>query len=255
MLTSWPPGPDDAEDVHAKLVVPDDHLDVLDLRHDRDRREGRVPALGGVEGRDPHQPVDAGLALQVPVGVLAGDLERRRLDPGLVAGEHVDDLDLVAAPLRPAGVHAEEHLRPVLRLGAAGPGVDGEDGVLPVVIPGQDDRQLEVLQLLPKALEARLDLRLEALVTLLEGHLPEGTDVCELARELPRPPDQAREVVALADEPLGAPGVVPESRGRHLRVDGGDARLLRGEVKDAPGGRRAAARRPRARAGARSARR
>ena len=52
-----------AEDVDAELVVPDHDLDVLDLRHDRDRREGRVAALGGVEGRDPHEPVDAGLAL------------------------------------------------------------------------------------------------------------------------------------------------------------------------------------------------
>src|SRR5262249_2153624 len=119
--------------------------------------------------------------LEVAVGVLAGDLERRRLDAGLVAREEVDDLDLVAAPLGPARVHAEQHLRPVLGLGAAGPGVDREDGVLPVVVPGPDDRQLEVLELLAEALEARLDLGLEALVALLERHLPERAQVAELA--------------------------------------------------------------------------
>jgi hypothetical protein len=133
--------------------------------------------------------VDAGLALQVAVGILARDLERDRLDPRLVAGLEVHGLDLVAPPLRPARVHAEEHLRPVLGLGAPGPGVNGEDGVLPVVVPRQDDGQLELLELLAEALDARLDLGLQALVGLLDRHLPEGVEVRELPREIARPPD------------------------------------------------------------------
>ena len=47
--------------------------------------------------------------------------------PASSPGEQVDDLGLEARALRPAQVHAHEHLRPVLRLGAAGAGMDGED--------------------------------------------------------------------------------------------------------------------------------
>ena len=71
----------------------------------------------------------AGFGRQQAEGVLAGHRERRALDAGLVAGLVVDDLALEAAALAPAQVHAQQHLRPVLRLGAAGAGVDRDDGV------------------------------------------------------------------------------------------------------------------------------
>ena len=59
------------------------------------------------------------------------------LMPGFVAGLHVDDLALEAAALGPAEIHAQEHLGPVLRLGAAGAGMDGDDGVLAVVLAAE----------------------------------------------------------------------------------------------------------------------
>ena len=92
-----------------------------------------MPASGGVERGDADQAVHAGLALEMAVGVLPGHLDRGRLDARLLAREQVDHLRLEAGPLRPAQVHAHEHLGPVLRLGAARSGVDGEDGVLLVL--------------------------------------------------------------------------------------------------------------------------
>ena len=58
--------------------------------------------------------------LQVPVGVVADDVERGALDARLLAVLPVDQLGLPAARLGEAQVHAQQHLRPVLRLGAAG---------------------------------------------------------------------------------------------------------------------------------------
>ena len=39
--------------------------------------------------------------------------------------------------LRPAQIHAQKHLRPILRLGAAGAGLDGHDGVQAVALAGE----------------------------------------------------------------------------------------------------------------------
>ena len=57
--------------------------------------------------------------------------------PGLVAGLQVDHLALEAAALGPAQVHAQQHLGPVLRLGAAGAGMDRDDGVLAIVLAAE----------------------------------------------------------------------------------------------------------------------
>ena len=119
MLTPCPPGPDERKTSTRSSSSLTFDLDVVDLRGHRHRGEARLAPLGGVEGRDADQAVHAGLAAQVAVGVLAGHLDGRRLDPGLFAGQQVDDLGLEPRALTPAQVHAHEHLRPVLRLGAA----------------------------------------------------------------------------------------------------------------------------------------
>ena len=75
------------------------------------------------------QTMDAVLTLKIAVGVLALDHDRRALETGLVAVEIVEHLELEAVLVRPLHIHAVEHLRPVLRLGAAGAGVEGQNGV------------------------------------------------------------------------------------------------------------------------------
>ena len=52
-----------------------------------------------------------------------------------------ENLNGKIVPLAPAGVHAEEHLAPVLGLGAARPGVEGQDGVVGVVFDANARRQ------------------------------------------------------------------------------------------------------------------
>ena len=56
-------------------------------------------------------------------------------------------LDLEAAALRPARVHAQEHRGPVLALGAAGAGVDFEIGVVGVGLARQHRLDLARLHL------------------------------------------------------------------------------------------------------------
>ena len=129
-----PAGAAAPEDVALQLVVAELDVDrVVDLGQHVDRGERRLPPVGGVERADPDQAVDPRLALEVAVGVLALDVDRHRLDAGDVPLLAVDDLGLVPLRLGPHQVHAQEHLGPVARLGAAGAGLDRDVGVAVVV--------------------------------------------------------------------------------------------------------------------------
>ena len=137
-LTCWPPAPLERYVSMRRSLSVDLDVDVVrQLRPDEHRRERRVPARRLVERRDAHQPVDAGFGRQQAERVVAVDHDRGALDAGLVARLVVDELALEAAALAPAQVHAQQHLGPVLRLGAAGARVDGDDGVEAVVLAAE----------------------------------------------------------------------------------------------------------------------
>ena len=65
----------------------------------------------------------AGFALEIAVCVIAFDVEGGAGDAGFLVADFADQLDVIAMPFRPAGVHAHEHLGPIARLGAAGAGL------------------------------------------------------------------------------------------------------------------------------------
>ena len=79
----------------------------------------------------------AGLGRHQAKGIVTGQRERRALDAGFFARLIVEELALEAAALRPLQVHAEQHLGPVLRLGAAGAGMDRDDGVGAIVFAAE----------------------------------------------------------------------------------------------------------------------
>src|SRR6185437_1189657 len=125
---------------------------LLDQRADVDLGEAGVAAAGGVEWADPDQAVDAALGGEEAIGVLAAGDEGRRLEAGLLPRRGLRHLDVEAAPFGPAEVHAQEDLGPVLGVGAAGAGMDGDDGVARVVLAGEEARLFELRQ-------SRLDRR------------------------------------------------------------------------------------------------
>jgi hypothetical protein len=102
-----------------------------------------VTAVGGVERRQAHEAMNAALGGEQAVRILTPGDEGRRLEPGLVAGGCLLDLDLETAPLGPAQIHTQEDLVPVLRVGAAGPGADRDHGVARVVTAVEQARFLE----------------------------------------------------------------------------------------------------------------
>ena len=174
-----------AEHLHLDILRADVHLYIVgNLRHDLQRGEGGLTPGGGVKGGDPDQPVHAVLTLEVAVGILTLDGNGGALEAGLVAVQVVQRLAHVAVALRPAGVHAEEHLRPVLGLGAARAGVKGEDGIGAVILAGEQSGQLGLLYLGLQLGEALLHFGNQSLVLGLVAQLAQGHQVVPLGLAL-----------------------------------------------------------------------
>src|SRR5271163_4418372 len=110
--------------VDAEFLVVDLDLDlVVDDRVDPDRSEARMAPSVRIERRDADEPMYPAFGLQPAIGVEAADRNGGRFEPGFFAAAFFEPLDLVAVGFRPAHVHPQHHLGPVLRFGAAGPGM------------------------------------------------------------------------------------------------------------------------------------
>ena len=141
-------GPRGAVGVDPQFLVVDGHLvgEVLEEGGDVHGGEAGLAAVLGVEGRHPHETVDAALGRENPVGEAALHDEGGRQQSGFLAGRRLLDLHLEAPALGPALVHPQQHLAPVLGVGSAGARVELGDGVVLVVLAGEEAAQLEVVE-------------------------------------------------------------------------------------------------------------
>ena len=201
-----------AVDLHLNVLFPDlNGVVVLQLRHDLDGGEGGLAAGIGVEGGHPDQPVDAVLTLQKAIGVLALDGDGGGLDAGLVAFFIVQDLVDKAVALGPAGVHAVEHLGPVLGLGAAGAGVELQDGIGVVVLAGEQGGHAGLLHLFLQLGELGFQLLQDVGVVLLLAHFTQGGQVLPGGDQLFLTLDLVLQLLQAHLHLLGPLQVVPEA--------------------------------------------
>src|SRR5262249_16938555 len=152
------------------------------------------------------EPVHAGLGLHVAVRVRALDGERRALDPGALAGLLLEQLGPEAAALAPAEVHAEEHLGPVLRLEAAGAGVNLDDRVPGVVLAAEQLGELEGGELALDLVDLLAELVECVRIALLRQLEEDLRLVGALALPLPAP-DRVEDLRGLAPDGLRLLGV------------------------------------------------
>ena len=124
------------------------------------------------------------LALEVAVGVGALHHDGGGLDTGGVAVLPVEELDLKAVALGPAVDHAVEHLAPVLGLGTARAGVEGDDGGGVIVFAAHQHLNALMLGLVLDGLQLGLDLLQRAFVVLLNGHLAQGDGILQTGYQL-----------------------------------------------------------------------
>ena len=174
--------------------------------------------------------MDPLLGREEAVGVLAAGDEGRGLDPRLLARERLLHLDLEATLLRPAQVHAQEHLGPVLGVGPARSAVHRHDCVAGVVVAAEEARLLELAELALDVGELLGELRLERVVT----ERREVGEIRYVRLELAEALELALGAAVLGGDGSGALAVVPEAGFLHLALEPGNLLVERSGVKDNP---------------------
>lgn len=174
-----------------------------------------------IERRLAHEAVDARFGAQVAVCVFAGDLDRRVLDARDVAVGFLEHFGLEALALAVAQILAQQHRRPVARLGAARARLDVDEAVVRVGRVREHPAEFDVG-------DARLELRRVGfgcdkrfLVAFLVRELEQGLRVAQVVIERGERRDDALERFLLAAERLGVLRVVPDVRIFELLVDFG----------------------------------
>ena len=127
-----------AECIHAQVFRANVDFDaVVNFRNHEDRSEGGVAAGRLIERRDAHQAVYSGFSRKQAISVFACELDRCGFDTRFFAGSFVQNGGVDTFAFRPSQIHAQEHGGPILRLGAAGSGLDGHDGVEVIGLAGE----------------------------------------------------------------------------------------------------------------------
>jgi hypothetical protein len=136
--------------------------------------------------------------------------------------------------LGPAQVHPQQHLRPVLGLGATGAGLDVEKGVGGVHLAREHATELELADALLEAGQVGGDGTDGGRVVLVGRELQQIGGVVEPGVQLLDRDDDGLERGALAAEPLRALRVTPDVGVLELAQDLGQALLPVRVVKDTP---------------------
>ena len=169
-----------------------------------------MTACIAVIGRNADQTVHTRFGLQPAICGVPLDEQRSRLDASLFAVVHFQRLDLHAAALRPADVHAQQHGSPVLALRTAGTGMDFDVGVIAVGFAGEQCLYLAVGNLLTQRPNSFFRLTDDAVVALSLAHLDQLYIVAESLGKAVDGVDVVLERLALAHQFLGFLGIVPE---------------------------------------------
>ena len=107
--------------VNLEVALADLDVDrVIDHWIDPAGREAGMPPRRRIVGADADETMDAAFRLEPAIGIMPLDQNRGGLDAGFFAVVHFEHFDLHLPPFSPARIHAQEHVGPVLRLGATG---------------------------------------------------------------------------------------------------------------------------------------
>src|SRR5208283_3590547 len=142
-------------------------------------------------------------------GVVAVNRECGRLDSGFFAGLVVVHFGFEALALGPAQIHTQKHVGPVLRLGAAGAGMDGDDGVARVVIAGKQSFSFDAIDQFAEGVE--FALQVGSYIFAFFAEIKIGGDVAGTAGQVAFERQNAFEALAFAHDLLGFCLVRPEA--------------------------------------------
>lgn len=156
------------------------------------------------------------------------------LMPATSPSDRLDDSGVEAVLVGPAQVHAQQHVGPVLGLGAAGAGLDVQVGVVRVHLAAEHAAELQLLEDLAQTLDFVGNVVDGALVVFLDRHVQQVAGVGQAAGQVVQGFHHLRQLGALAAEVLGVFGVVPDVGVFELAVYFDQAIMLLIVVKDTP---------------------
>ncbi len=173
---------------------------------------------------------------QVAIGIATGDQQRGAFDACLVAVLEIHRFHTITVAFGIAHVHPQQHLGPVLGFGATGSGVQGENRVVRIILAGQHQRKLQLLDVMLQFLDHRLQLRLDAVVILFHAQVPQRRDVAVTLLQViilfDRPPQRRQ----IAHHFLRRLRVFPQVVRLGDPLQAGDLDFLFGYVKETSGG-------------------
>ena len=133
--------------------------------------------------------------------------------------------------LRPADIHAQQHLRPVLRLSAAGPGMNCQNGVAPIVGTAKHRLQLEVLERVLHSGDVPVEFRDES-SSGCGQHLGQTGGIVQSAGQGLIGSNPCLQGLDLLDLLAGTIAVRPKRGVRLQRFQGAELYLLASDVKE-----------------------
>ncbi len=166
--------------------------------------------------------------------MIAVDLDRCALDARDFAGALVGHGDGEPARLGPAQVHAQQHLRPVLRLRAAGAGLDVEESAARVHLAREHARELELADAFLELRRVLHDFRKSRFVAFRLDERQEFRGIGEAAAQLVEFGDGGFEPRAFSPQRLRLGRRVPDRRIRELVIQLFEALALRVVLKGTP---------------------
>ena len=170
--------------IHAQVGRVDGDIDVVvDLGIDEYRGKRGVPAVAGVEWRLAHQAMNPGFGAQPAVGMGSGETHRDTFDARHFAFGDFQNFGLEAAAVAPHEVHAQQHVGPVLCLGAAGTSLDVHETVMCIHLAREHALEFEVGHLLASRLDILLHGDADFGVVLRARKFEQFTGVSQPAAE------------------------------------------------------------------------
>ena len=160
--------------------------------------------------------MDAHFALQITKGILPFDEDIGAFDARFLAADIVQDLIAEAPALGPVGIHPVQHAGPVLGLGAAGPGVEGHDGVVFIIFPFEQGGEFFFLQHGLEFVVILLHFLVQAFLALLQSHVDQLQGVVIQALQLFIAGGFVLQLLDPLQHLLGLLWLIPEARGRGL---------------------------------------
>jgi hypothetical protein len=156
----------------------------------------------------------------------------RALDTSDLPGGGFDHFRLKAMRFRPAQIHAQQHLAPILCLRSAGARLNIDVRVIRVHLTREHAAELEAGDNLLKPVEIINDFADCGVVIFFDGHIKEFAGIGQTGRNLVESCDYLLECCALLPKGLGALGLIPDTRLFEFALDFSQSLSLALVVKD-----------------------